>query len=369
MNGIMRNGVFGCGAVALMLAMLLCPGAASAQSAGSEQIVTGQTLTWTAEWAPEPDVSVSEGNLELFALSSGSAVVGYGGTAAAVPGDQLRDVLLEGFATEGALKEVDRGEYDNVSYSIDLTGSGDVALAIFTLVVETPTSTTISVLIDGPAKIETAMTAAQAGIKVDGAPIFQGVDGAKMQQTITAASGAAPLAETPGAPAQTPRPGAGGAPASAVALASSGVELRYGSEWSIQEQDDASISLATASEPVALLTVLDLGPVSGAMDASTLAAAVQGQVTSLADAEVVSALNPTANRVVIVFRDPETSGILYRIYDIDVSAVSTTAVTLVVGERDVDTAVALVGRSIQVGGKPVMVDVKQLVPQLFTTGV
>ncbi len=382
---------FGCAAIVMVLAMMLSPAVAGAQSAGSEQIITGQTLSWTADWAPEPDVSVSDQNLELFALSSGSTVVGYGGTAVAVPGDQLRDILLEGFATEGSLKEVDRGQYDNVSYSIDLTGSGDVALAIFTLVVENPTTTTISVLIDGPSKFAPAMASAQSGITVDGVAIFQGVDGAAMQQTITAAGGTVTQAQTPTvpslpsptpsggltipslnttpvAPAQTPTPAAQ-APANAVSLASSGVELRYGDAWSIQAQDDASVSLVTSAAPAALITVLDLGPVSGAMDAPTLATAVQGQVANLSDAEVVAALNPTPSRVVIVYRDPDSSGTLYRIYDIDVSAVSTTAVTLVVAESDVDAAVALVASSVQVSGKPVMTDLKQLVPQIFPAGV
>jgi hypothetical protein len=171
-------------------------------------------------------------------------------------------------------------------------------------------------------------------------------------------------------PAQvTPTPAQVAVLPNAFVIPSSGVEVRYSNDWSSQSQDNTSITLGTTANPAAIAMVLDLGPLTGPIDASQLATAVQAQTSNLADAQIVAALNPNANRVVIVFRDPETSGTLYRIYDVDIDAVATTAVIVTVGEADVDAAVSLVGRSVQVAGQPVMTDMKQLVPQIFPTGV
>lgn len=370
----------------LLIALIGATPAVAAQAGGSRQLISGQTVTWSADWTLKPDVSVHEPSVELLALSRGADIVGYGGTSVPVAANQVRDTLLEGFASDESVRQVDRGDYDNVSYSIDLSTSDGVTLAIFTLVIENPANTTMAMLISKPDGFEDAMTAAQAGITVDGAPIFEGVDAAQMQATILAAQ----PATQPGTSAPQPTEPAGGlgdlgdaingtatpevpaatapvaaAPANAVTLASSGVEVRYSDDWSIQRQEEANLSLGTVGQPVVLLTVIDLGPVPGSPDAATLATGLQDQVDSLADAEVVAALNPSPDRLVIVFRDPDTSGTLYRVYDIAVDPVATTAVTMIVGEADLGAGVDLVSTTIQVDGEPAMTDLRELVPQIF----
>jgi hypothetical protein len=368
---------------AMLLVLTMSVPQVSAQTGGSKQIVSGQTVTWNGEWTPMPDVSVADANVELLALSRDTSIVGYGGTSFPVSGNEVRDMLLEGFATDQQeTRQVDRGEYDNVSYSIDLSTSEGVTLSTFTLVIENPANTTMALLISSPEEFEATMTAAQAGITIDGAPIFDGVDAAQMQSTILAARG--PVSEPAATPEATGQDGGlgdlgdaiGGTPTpageqngaslpSAVTVASSGVEVRHSSDWSVQRQDDTSVSLGTVASPAVLVTVLDLGPVTGGVDASVLAAGLSEQVDSLADAEVVAALSPSPDRVVIVFRDPDDSGELYRIYDIAVDASATTAVTLIVGVSDLDAAVALVTSTIQVEGEPVMTDLRSLVPEIF----
>jgi hypothetical protein len=393
---------------AVLLAMLLvAPQATVAQAGGSKTIVSGQTVSWNAEWQEEPSVSLVDENVELLAVSRGSSIVGYGGTTFPVAGNELRDTLLEGFASDNDVQQIDRGNYDNVSYSIDISNTNGVALAIFTLVIEGPNSTTMSMLIDSPDRFADAMTAAQAGITIDGNPIFDGVDAAQMQATITGSQGttaaapdASPAAPTPASstPEATPSGGLGdlgdainggdqaqtgttpvpanstpadttNAPANSVTVASSGAEVRYSDDWSVQSQDEASVSLGTVGQPAVLVSVIDLGPVAGSMDASVLATGLQEQVTSLADAEVVAALNPSPERMVIVFRDPDDSGTLYRIYDIAVDPTSTTAVTMITAEPDVQAAVQLVSGTVQVNGQPAMTDIPQLVPAIFGASV
>jgi hypothetical protein len=370
----------------LLIALLGMTPTVAEQAGGSQRIVSGQTVTWSADWTLEPDVSMHEPNVELLALSRGADIVGYGGTSVPVGAGKVRDTLLGGFASGEAARQVDRGDYDNVSYSIDLSTSDGVTLAIFTLVIENPTTTSMAMLISKPDAFEQAMTAAQAGITIDGAPIFDGVDAAQMQATIAAAQ----PADQARTPAPQPTETAGGlgdlgdaingtatpdvpattvpadaAPANGVTLASSGVEVRYSDDWSIQRQNEANLSLGTVGQPVVLLTVIDLGPVPGSPDASTLASGLQEQVESLADAEAVAALNPSPDRMVIVFRDPDTSGTLYRVYDIALDPVATTAVTMIVGEGDLGPGVDLVSSTIRVDGAPVFTDLRELVPHIF----
>jgi hypothetical protein len=371
--------------VLLLVALLGATPAVAAQAGGSKQVLSGQTVTWTADWAPDPAVSVADENVELLALSSGGTIVGYGGTSFPVGANQVRDLLLEGFAADSETRQVDRGDYDNVSYSIDLADSDGVTLAIFTLVIENPANTSMAMLISSPDAFGTAMADAQAAITVDGAPIFAGVDGAQMQDTILAAheAGGGATASTP-APeptqdsgglgdigaainAGTPTPAVAGAaaPANAVTLASSGAEVRYSDDWAIQTQEDANLSLGTVAQPAVLVTVIDLGPVAGSIDAAALAPGLQQQVPTLNDAEVVAALNPSPDRVVIAFRDPDTSGTLVRIYDIAIDPAATTAVTMIVGEPDLRAGIELVTTTVHVDGQPVMTDIPQLVPELF----
>jgi hypothetical protein len=357
--------------------------ALAAQAGGSKQIITGQTVTWTADWTPEPDVSLADENVELLALSHDTSIVGYGGTSFPVAANQVRDIMLEGFASEESIQQIDRGDYDNVSYSIDLATTNGIPLAIFTLVVESPANTTMAMLISAPGEFGGAMTSAQAGIAIDGAQIFEGVDAAQMQATISGAQGTA----GGGQPAPTQPSGglgdlgtainggtatpedpavAGAAPSNVATIPTSGTEVLYSNDWAIDSEGDGSISFGTVQAPAALVTVLDLGPTSGVVDASTLASGLQGQVESLADAEVVAALNPSPDRVVIVFRDPSTAGTLYRVYDIALDPGATTSVTLIVAEGQLDAAVELVGSTILVNGEPVMADIRQLVPHIFS---
>lgn len=365
---------------AMLLVLTMSVPQAGAQAGGSKQVITGQTVAWGADWAPVPEVSIADANVELLALSRGASIVGYGGTAFPVGASQVRDVLLEGFGTDQDMQQIDRGTYDNVSYSIDLSTSESMTLATFTLVIENPANTTMAMLISAPADVEATMTAAQAGITVDGTPIFDGVDAAQMQATITAAQGSTAPTPPPATPAGglgdlgdaiggTPTPATGDqpgtAPTTAVTVASSGVEVRHSSDWGVERQDDTSVSLGTVASPPVLLTVLDLGPVTGGVDASLLASGLQGRIESLADAEVMAALSPTPDRVVIVFRDPDGGDTLYRIYDIAIDPTATTAVTMIVGANDLDAALALVSTTIEVGGQPVMTDLRSLVPEVF----
>ncbi len=371
---------------AMLLLLSITAPQVSAQAGGSKQVLSGQTVTWNAEWTPMPDVSIADENVELLALSHESSIVGYGGTSFPVSANEVRDVLLEGFATEQDTRQVDRGSYDNVSYSIDLSTGEGITLATFTLVIENSANTTMALLIASPSDFAPALTAAQAGITVDGAPIFDGVDAAQMQATIDAAvqpgqsdAPASPEASDQGgglgdlgeAVNSTPTPAEGGTGGAALpnveTVASSGVEVQYSADWSVQRQDDTSLSLGTVGQPAVLVTVLDLGPVAGGVDASVLATGLTQQVDSLADAEVVAALSPTPDRVVIVFRDPDTSGELYRIYDIALDPNGTTAVTMIVGVGDLDAALALVTSTIQVDGQPVMTDLRTLVPEVFAS--
>jgi hypothetical protein len=390
------------GILSMVMSVVAHPAGAVAQVGGSKQLVTGQTVAWSAEWTQEPSASFVDQDVELLALSRGTTIVGYGGTAFAVPGNQVRDVILEGFTTGGALQQVDRGQYDNVSYSIDLATADGVQLALFTLVIESPNRTSIALLIDSPQSFQGGLQAAQAGITVDGAPIFQGVDAAQMQQTINAATGSVqpPLATTPAAPPvlQTPTPaapqtpagglvlppvggttpaaqlpppptpGAVAPPANSMVIGTGGVELRYSNDWFVLNQDASSARIAAVTDPIVLLMVIDLGPQSNPIAAADLGPALIAQFPEMVDAQVVAAVDVPDGRDIVVLLDPSPDGPLYHIYEVTPDPVASTLVEIILAQADLQAGVRLVSTTVQLKGKPVLADLPTLVPALFPAG-
>lgn len=407
--------------VLVMTMALAVSQTAAAQSGGTKQIVNGQTVTWSAEWSLDPEIGYVDQELELVALNRAQSILGYGATSFAVPGNQLRDVLIEGFTSEAVLHQVDRGNYDNISYSLDITRGTGFTLALFTLVIERPTTTTIAILIDDATQFQPAMQAAQAGVTIDGTPIFNGVDGAVMQQHLTNATGEAPgSTTTPEAPQVTPAPpqptpetvaptptptapapdtadgtgsllgdlnsglggqqsapqtGGGeqapattGSPANSVVLEQSGVEIRYSDDWSINIEESSRIQFGSSGEVRAIVAFLDLPGLGVGSPAMELAEGLLS-TPELVAPEIVDALDLENGRKLIVMVDRDPAGDVYMIYDITQGATATTAMLLVVNVDSIGPAVDLAQSTLQVDGEPVLVDIQEIAPAIFPSGM
>lgn len=408
----------------LMTITLVAPQSAAAQAGGSRQIINGQTLSWNAEWALAPDVSFVDQDIELVGLTRTQTVVGYGATSFPAPGDQVRDVLLDAFTSEAALQQVDRGTYENVSYSLDISPADGFTLALFTLVVEGANSTSLAVLIDEVSTFQSAMEGAQGGITINGTPIFDGVDAAVMQQHLTAATGQpaggnaptpTPAPPTPAPPAPTPTPepiaptptpattqptqstGTGtllddlnsglggqqptpaqttgqqqttattGAPANSVTIASSGVEIRYSDDWSINLEEPNTIQFGSTGSLWMVTTFFGL---EGAGPGETAQELAENLLTipDLVAPEIVEALDLENDRRLIVMVDRDPVGDVYMIYDSIPGPTATTAFLLVVDTATVGTAVDIAQATLQIDGQPVLPNVQQIVPSIFTPG-
>lgn len=391
---------------AMLLTLAMSVPQASAQTGGSKQIVTGQTVAWEPGWVQETDVSIVEQDLELLALSKGSAIVGYGGTSFPVSSNEVRNVLLEGFESESATQQIDRGDYDNVSYSIDLATTEGVTLAIFTLVIENPSTTSMAVLLTTPSNFATAMTDAQASVTIDGTPIFQGVDATQMQQTIDAAgqgSGAVETETSDPAPSPTPDSGGGGlgdlgsainsgqttpgtqpadptpatggqtaaaGPANAHVIPASGLEVRYSDDWTISASDDTNVRFQAASQPVIVSVVWVSDDVTTTSAPRAFANSLI-QTDTFAGATLVDAVTVEDGvRWLIVISQVVEGQEMYFVIEATSQATGGATLTSVITPvTNVPSALLAVPDSIQIAGQPPILDAASYVPALQAPGI
>lgn len=171
--------------IAVLVGMMPTILTASAQDGGSQQVATGQTVTWTSDWTLDPELSTTGAVADQLVLGRDDALVGVGGTSYIASVSELRDSAIETFDWKGTLRTLDRGEYGNVSYSLDVSTAEPAGpIAIFTLIKEHAISTSVAVLIAPVADFGAAMEAAQAGLQINNVQLFVGVDGPGMQQYI-----------------------------------------------------------------------------------------------------------------------------------------------------------------------------------------
>lgn len=354
--------------VATMFALTsFCIPAISAQEARQQELLNGQTLAWSAEWTLQPGLGVASEQLEIVALNRDGALVAYGGTAEAMPGSSVRDQVLAAYTEGSTLETIERGEYNNVSYSVDLamTDTGR-SLVVFTLVIENPGFTSISMQITAPDRFQETMEAAQASVTVSGSPIFDGIDAAMMQTTVDGATAGLPVAAASPVAVPEATPGTD-TDRQRATIPSSGTEVTWTEAWeraAASTAAEGALELTTTSTPAARLNVVDLGAQQGDIDASDLAERIVGE-SSLAGDEVVAAANGDDGRKVIVLSESSDQGDILILYDLRLDPDATIAVVLTVFESDLAAAVELASASVEIDGTPAFTDVRALVPEAF----
>ena len=356
----MRKMFLGFLMVLLTLPTLITPTAATAQAGGSRQLANGQALTWTDFYELDQTTVVTGDGYDIVDLNSPLGIVRVASTNFPASGAELRNVVIEDLQAGLTLQQVDRGDYDNVSYSLDTTNLEGTEVGIFTLVVQGPNSTLLTMLITPVAIFGLEMEIAQVDVTIGGTGIFQGVDAPVMQQRLTSATGIA--AADPGAPtpATTQLP-------NSVVIAASGVEVRYSNDWTVQSQAAESVQLATTGPLVVVSGVLNLATLQPGTTAMAVAQALVA-TPDMAGSEIVQALDLENGRKLLVILDRDPTGDLYMIYDITPGGASSTAYLLVVDVATVAEGVDLAQGTIQIGGQPVLQNVEQLVPAIFTPG-
>lgn len=148
---------------------------------------TGDEITWDDPWAFDPDVSEVGDGYEIVALSGDLSSLLISVLPNGLDIEDARDLVLDEFqAGTDAFATVDRGAYDNISYSLDAARIDGADLGVFTLFRggsgNTPTFAYIVIgMVQG---FSEDFRSAQEEITVDGDLIFDGVDGEDLERQL-----------------------------------------------------------------------------------------------------------------------------------------------------------------------------------------
>ncbi len=202
--------------VRLVLALLIVAGAvmpatAMASAQATSHMVMGQvSMTWNAPWTQDTTAGGTGPTFEQIWLDGPNGSVMIEVDVSAVPAQQKHDAFAAAFAAETPLQPVDQGSAGNITWWLDLIPYPGAPVGAYTLIRETPEHTTMALLIASVDGFGDGISATQAGVTVDGAPLFGGVDGAQLQQRLQSAAGGGQVAQAP-----TPTPATGLNPGSA----------------------------------------------------------------------------------------------------------------------------------------------------------
>lgn len=181
---------------------------------------TGDEIVWGDPWDFDDEISDTGDGFEIVALNAELSSLLISVLPNGLDIEESRDIVLEEFAAgTDQFATIDRGAYENISYSLDLANVGGTELGAFTLfrggTGNTPTFAYI--FIGSIQGFSDGFASSQQEITIAGDPIFDGVDGEGLQALLEANEGAALGAEvnveTPAAEdEETPQPDRGETP-------------------------------------------------------------------------------------------------------------------------------------------------------------
>ncbi|MGI8486438.1 MAG: hypothetical protein ACR2OU_19535 [Thermomicrobiales bacterium] len=191
-----------CLAVIFMLASLLpilSQNAAASTAAQDDGLIddstyvsmnSGETITWSGSWAYDEESSTPEVDGEVIALSSDTGGVLFSYFPVGIDKNSARDQILSSFA-DGAddFVQVDRGSYDNVSYSLDRASLSGAELGIFTLFIERTSNVFVSLFLAPVSLFQQGLASAQSDIQVEGTGVFAGIQPSGLQDALNASGG------------------------------------------------------------------------------------------------------------------------------------------------------------------------------------
>jgi hypothetical protein len=165
-------------------------GSAAAQvGPGSRVLANGQVLTWSDFYElDQATVTVVDG-VELIDLYSATGWFSVITTNFPAYGNVLRDLSVQDLQSTVPLRQIDRGDYNNVSYSLDTTIYQGVDIGAFTLVLDQGSYAQLTMVVAPVTTFQYELQIAQAELTIGGGGAFQGVDAVKMQSILTNATG------------------------------------------------------------------------------------------------------------------------------------------------------------------------------------
>ncbi|MBA2276952.1 MAG: hypothetical protein H0W06_04240 [Chloroflexia bacterium] len=180
--------------VAAALLAPLAPRLANAQSTGlvdDETFVFADSnteVTWDRPWSYDEDISSVEDGEGLIALTAApSSLLLISIIPDLADLEEARDIVL-GELEDSAddFEQIDRGSYDNVSYSLDLADLDGAEIGSFTLVIGDAAADRTSVfLFFAPVDaFSDGMVDAQENVEVENVPLFEGVEPPGLQDLL-----------------------------------------------------------------------------------------------------------------------------------------------------------------------------------------
>jgi hypothetical protein len=176
--------------VSFVAGVALSTSPASAQiGPGSRVLANGQVLTWSDFYElDQTTVAVVDG-VEFVDLYSATGWFSVITTNFPAYGNVLRDLSVQDLQATVPLRQIDRGDYDNVSYSLDTTIYQGVDIGAFTLVLDQGSYAQLTMVVAPVTTFQYELQIAQAELTIGGGGVFQGVDPVKMQNILTGATG------------------------------------------------------------------------------------------------------------------------------------------------------------------------------------
>lgn len=177
------------------------PGAFAAQGKGLVDDTTyvlettGDEVTWDDPWEFDDDISETGDGYEIVALNAELSSLLISVLPNGLDIEEARDIVLDEFAAgTDEFATIDRGAYDNISYSLDLANVDGTDLGVFTLFRRGSgsTPTFAYIFISSIQGFGDGFASSQERIAIDGDPIFKGVDGDGLQTQLEQNRGSAP---------------------------------------------------------------------------------------------------------------------------------------------------------------------------------
>lgn len=175
--------------IALLLMVTVSSGVATAQAESYEFETSGQVITWEAPWVQDEEFTFVEDDVESVGFSQGLSILSVFSIPNSFPIEESRDIVLEAFEESFEnFTQIDRGSYDNISYSLDVTEIDGIRFGLFTLFRggsgDVPTNA--YTFISEQSAFANDLVSAQDSFLVDGSPIFTGVDGQGLEDQVRA---------------------------------------------------------------------------------------------------------------------------------------------------------------------------------------
>ena len=150
----------------------------------------GDVIEWEAPWQFSEDLNYIDDLTESVGFINGAKIQSILYLPSGIDLEDARDTFLEGFAGEDIqLQTLDRGAYDNVSYSLDLSMVSDVLFGLFTVYIDNSDYVRSYATLAPYAALGEAVDDASTSITIDGDPIYGGVQGSGLQNLIDASAG------------------------------------------------------------------------------------------------------------------------------------------------------------------------------------